>query len=654
MIKLVKVKSIKAKLIIPIVLLVLLLVTFFLVKAYQSELLQFTEGKHSSFRAEYNQVRGLMDDTAVTAYCMAELVAGMPEVQKCFSEKDRQRLLELTLPLYRSAREKLSITQFQFHLPPAISFLRLHKVQKYGDDLSGFRFTVLEANQEQRPRFGIEKGRFGLGLRGVAPVVYQGKHIGTVEFGLDVNDKLLAQVKEKNNIDVAVLVPDGEGFKVQAQTGAINLSSNIYSALRRVMETDQAEIKVENKDNRRVMTFLSPLKDFSGRNVGVVVLPSDITSHINQMKQTLFIYVGGGVLLVFLILGVVYFAVEFIINRPVKNMIQVFDKAGEGALTDRVKIEQDDEMAELGKGFNTFLDKIQQMLKDIADNSKRLASSSGELFSVSRQMSSAAEGTSGKADTVAVATEEMSANMRSVAAAAEEASTNVSMVAAATEEMTSTISGIAQHSEKARDITHEAVSQAKSASERVNKLGKAADEIGKVTEAITEISEQTNLLALNATIEAARAGEAGKGFAVVATEIKELAKQTASATLEIKEKINGIQDSTAGTVTEIEQISKVINDVNEIVVTIAAAVEEQSVTSREIVGNIAQASQGIQEVTENVSQSSAVSGEIARDISEVNQAASEMSSSSSQVSVSAEDLSGLSEQLKEMVERFRV
>jgi methyl-accepting chemotaxis protein len=90
--------------------------------------------------------------------------------------------------------------------------------------------------------------------------------------------------------------------------------------------------------------------------------------------------------------------------------------------------------------------------------------------------------------------------------------------------MTSTINEIAQKPEKARDITNEAVAQAKSASERIDKLGKAADEIGKATETITEISEQTNLLALNATIEAARAGEAGKGFAVVATEIKELAK----------------------------------------------------------------------------------------------------------------------------------
>jgi hypothetical protein len=123
----------------------------------------------------------------------------------------------------------------------------------------------------------------------------------------------------------------------------------------------------------------------------------------------------------------------------------------------------------------------------------------------------------------------------------------------------------------------------------------------KSQKSITEISEQTNLLALNATIEAARAGEAGKGFAVVANEIKELARQTAAATLGDQEPAStGIQGSTDATVGQIEAITDVIGEVNDIVTTIATAVEEQAVTSQEIANNVAQASQGIQEVNENV------------------------------------------------------
>ncbi len=125
-----------------------------------------------------------------------------------------------------------------------------------------------------------------------------------------------------------------------------------------------------------------------------------------------------------------------------------------------------------------------------------------------------------------------------------------------------------------------------------------------MTETIADISAQTNLLALNATIEAARAGEAGKGFAVVANEIKDLAKQTAQATGEIKERIDGIQHSTNVTVTGIKKISDIITEIDTIVSGIAVSLDEQSATMTELTSNIVQAGEGISEVSENVAQSS--------------------------------------------------
>jgi methyl-accepting chemotaxis protein len=306
------------------------------------------------------------------------------------------------------------------------------------------------------------------------------------------------------------------------------------------------------------------------------------------------------------------------------------------------------------EAMNLFIEKLRNMIKDIASNADTLSTASSSLSDLSHQMTTRTDEMSVRSNAVATAAEEMSSNMTSVADATEQASKNVHIVATAAEQMTSSINDVAKNSEKARAVTGEAVSQARRASDRVDELGRAAEEIGKVTETINEISEQTNLLALNATIEAARAGEAGKGFAVVANEIKELARQTASATEEIKKEIEGIQASTADTVREIGQISQVINEVNEIVSSIAGAVEEQSVTTKEIANSVAQASTGIQEVNERVAQSSSVAGEIAKDIAEANQSAGELSNSSSQVSLSAQDLSRLAEQLKEMVGRFKV
>ena len=192
------------------------------------------------------------------------------------------------------------------------------------------------------------------------------------------------------------------------------------------------------------------------------------------------------------------------------------------------------------------------------------------------------------------------------------------------------------------------------ASFQVDRLGVDAQEINRVTEVITEISEQTNLLALNATIEAARAGEAGKGFAVVANEIKELAKQTALATQDIKQKVGGIRSSTDSTVAQIKKISKVIGLVHDVVGTIVSAVEEQAAATREIAQNVNQASQGIQEVNVNVSQSSSVAGGISSEIAGVNQTAEEMATSSSQVRVSAHDLQTLAGRLGQIVGRYQL
>lgn len=352
-----------------------------------------------------------------------------------------------------------------------------------------------------------------------------------------------------------------------------------------------------------------------------------------------------------LVLG---FYLTAIITGPLSKGVTLSQAMADGDMTQTMDVDQKDEIGILASSLNSMATSLRRMITEIGGGVASVDQSSSQLTGISNQMSAGAEETANRANQVASAAEEMSANQTSVAAAMEEASVNVSVVATAAEEMNSTITEISENSTRAKEITTSAVDQSQKASERVNELGRAADEINKVTEAITEISEQTNLLALNATIEAARAGEAGKGFAVVANEIKDLAKQTAEATLDIKNKISGIQQATGITVKEINEIAVVIADVDQIVATIATAVEEQTATTREIAENVNQASSGISEVNENVSQSSAVSEEIAADIAAVSKSAEEMNNASSQVKVSAEELATIADSLKEMLEKFRV
>ena len=340
------------------------------------------------------------------------------------------------------------------------------------------------------------------------------------------------------------------------------------------------------------------------------------------------------------------------ITGPMSQAVNLAAKLSNGDLTARVQVMGKDESGKLSLSLNDMSDQLHQVFHNIRGQADQLIETSVHLSAVGDKLVGNADEATDLANTVAAASEEMSVNMNSVATASEQASTNVNMVASASEEMSATVSEIASNSEKARSITEQAVNQANQASEKVDELGVAASEISKVTGVITEISEQTNLLALNATIEAARAGEAGKGFAVVANEIKELASQTAEATGEIRGKIEGIQASTNVTVSEIKQVGEVIGEINEIVSTIASAVEEQSVTTREIADNIYQAAQGINEVNENVAHSSTVSHDISRDVSLVSKSSEEVKSEGRRLNDDADSINVLAKQLQDLLARF--
>jgi methyl-accepting chemotaxis protein len=259
----------------------------------------------------------------------------------------------------------------------------------------------------------------------------------------------------------------------------------------------------------------------------------------------------------------------------------------------------------------------------VNQNAQALASSSEELTAVSQQMSSNSEETATQSNVVAAASEQVSKNVATVATSAEE--------------MSASAKEIAKNATEAAKVATEAVKVAFETNKTVAKLGESSIEIGKVIKVITSIAQQTNLLALNATIEAARAGEAGKGFAVVANEVKELAKQTATATEDISGKIEAIQNDTKAAVTAIDQISKIINQINGIQNTIASAVEEQTATTNEIARNATEAAKG--------------STEISKNIANVSEAAKNTTQGANNTLTAATELSKLAADLKRVVQQ---
>jgi len=342
------------------------------------------------------------------------------------------------------------------------------------------------------------------------------------------------------------------------------------------------------------------------------------------------------------------------ITGPVAQAATHVETMAGGDFSTHLHINHKDEIGLMATSLNSMTKQLSSMIQEIIEGVKSLSTSSVDLAAISQQLSASAHDTAGKSNSVAAATEQMSANIQSVATAMEESSINVSMVASATEQMTATVNEISRNAEKTRLISERAVTESRLTSEKMAKLDESAQKIGMVTATITKISDQTNLLALNATIEAARAGEAGKGFAVVANEIKELAHQTAIATVDIRNQINEIQSTTASTIDGIKIISEVITDVNDAIKDITSTVTEQATAINDISGSISRAAEGITEVNENMAQAAVVVSDITRDIAQINQQSNQVGDGSNQVQLSAQGLSALSDQLDVLVTQFKV
>ena len=313
---------------------------------------------------------------------------------------------------------------------------------------------------------------------------------------------------------------------------------------------------------------------------------------------------------------------------------------GEGDLTKRLEVSSSDEVAELARWFNTFMDKLQEILCKVSSNSHSLAAAGDEIAATARQQSHGAELQRDQTNQVATAMQEMASTVMQV-------SENSSNAATASQRAASAAHQGGKVVQETLSRMHAIAQSVGETAKKVEELGKQSDQIGKIIGVIDDIADQTNLLALNAAIEAARAGEQGRGFAVVADEVRKLAERTSSATKEITAMIRSIQAETKSAVTAMQSGTKEVEQGVELTTQAGSSL-------REIIQMAEQVGDMVTHIATAATQQSAATEEINGNIEQIAKIAAGSASSAQQTTNALQDLSGLASNLQRLVGQFRL
>ena len=645
--------SIAKKIFIPMFVICILFVGFLTVDYYESNRTQKDRVYNENvkdymhfFDVEYSVKKDIAFTNAIMLSKNEFVVSGLLDGDRSYTLKGLKDML-------KEFKENTSLKNVKVHIHDENmhSFLRVWKPKKFGDDLSTFRKTIVEVKRTKKPLVAVELGRAGLVLRGVAPVIEQGKYLGSVEFmqgfnsivkNAKVDNKDVLIVLKKKYLKVATLLKKSKMVSDYAlAVNEQNVDMNFFSELKDV-DITKTNTLLKSKDY--IFTSVG-LKDFSGNTVAYALIGQKKSVAIQSVKSVMEVVMGQIVLslVVFLVIfALLFFIIKKVVVNPLKNLTQRAKdlSSGDGDLTKKLEINSNDEIALASKEINNFIEKVRVMTEEAKGISSENSSIANELSSTALEVGKLVESATKATHEANLKTVEIQDKLVKSVEEAKDARSELEKV---NTQMKNANQAILQLAE---DIQTSASTEIELA-QKIQQLSSDAEQVKGVLTVISDIADQTNLLALNAAIEAARAGEHGRGFAVVADEVRKLAERTQKSLVEINATINVIVQSIVQSSEEMNANSAQVEALS----SKAVAVEEQIDEMAGIISNAATVTsdaieKGYNETQRNVNI-------VVEQVSKIDDISNKNARSTEEIASAAEHLNDMTETLNNKLNEFR-